>query len=112
MADEILPAITPDEWARGIVDRPPYAVTLGEGRMVMHGVGSSVIIPDDLRHPLAALCLDGQAFGFTRELVDRLRGAVMALRVDAQAFDVNNAEYAAAVEETIRLIEALLPTSP
>ena len=78
MPDETPPALSPDEWARGIVDRPPYAVTLGEGRMVLHGVGTSVIIPDELRHPLAALCLDGQGFGFTPEMAnDVLQAATL-----------------------------------
>ena len=66
MPDPISPALTPDEWQRRVVDRPPRAITAHDGVLTVHGVGTSVQIPDELRHPLAALCLHGQPYGFSQ----------------------------------------------
>lgn len=49
MTDRISPALTPEEWAKG-------------GRGWRHG---AVINAED-RHAVAAVCLYGQPFGFTR----------------------------------------------
>lgn len=70
------PVITPEEWERGIVDRPPYAITLRDGVLQVHGIANTVYVPDGLRPGLAALALHGQPFGFTRRGVSVLRAIV------------------------------------
>ena len=70
MSEEIKPALTPQDWERREVDRPPRAITDRNGVLKVHGIGTSVIIPDEFRHPLAALCLDGQSYGFTQDDVE------------------------------------------
>lgn len=73
MPEPTPPALSPAEWQRRIVDRPPYAITLRGGVLQVHGVGTTITIPQELRAPISALCLDGQGFGFSRVDVEVLR---------------------------------------
>lgn len=82
MAEKNPPALTPAEWRSGIVDRPPYAITLRDGVLQVHGVGTTITIPPELRKPLAAFCLDGIPGGFDWEDVDE--AAMAAQDADAK----------------------------
>ena len=85
MADEIPPALTPDEWATGNVDRREpgrgdMRARMTSGLELFVGWEESgddawqVFIPPAGLHALAALALHGQPFGFTRADVEMLRG--------------------------------------
>lgn len=87
MSDEaIRPALTPEEWAWGDVswhsaeDGWPtsYSATLKDGGVELDDECHR--IPTEGRHALAALCLVGQPFGFTRADVVRLRSSARMLR--------------------------------
>ena len=70
MPSEIPPALTPREWAAKIVERGSYGATLHHDQLQVHGVATSLIVPDELRHPLAAFCLHEQKSGFTWDDVE------------------------------------------
>ena len=84
MLEKHPPALTPEEWQRREVDRPPRAITDREGVLKVHGIGTSVIIPDELRHPLAALCLEGREFGFTADDLALVRSRIEPRMADAK----------------------------
>ena len=111
MSEKTEPALTPDEWASGIVQRGHYAVTLRDGVLTVHGVATSVIVPDELRHSLAALCLDGQPFGFTHEDVEAIRRE--ANQIGQPTYDIfipgDDERRRAALEGIAARIAALLP---
>lgn len=80
MIDTIKPALTPQQWA----DLNGSCYFVGSSEFVYEdgeledGISISaatvhVDLPKDDRHGIAALCLHGQPFGFTREDVRRLR---------------------------------------
>jgi hypothetical protein len=82
MSEPIKPALTPEEWARKRAERPqpkepgyvvvtPYVEDRHWGISVSSHY-SNASVNKDLRHALAALCLHGQAYGFTREDVAAL----------------------------------------
>lgn len=93
------PALTAEEWAKldlyedwghedcEICDRARHWRHLGSAE----------------RHELAALCLYGQPFGFTREDVTALAVAADELMID------NDVQTAICIEDIRQRIEALLP---
>ena len=108
MPDQHPPALTPAEWQRREVDRPPRAITDRNGVLKVHGIGTSVIIPDEFRHPLAALCLDGQPFGFVPEELARLRVLIKELEYEGDAW-AGDVTFLRSLADRIA---ALLPASP
>jgi hypothetical protein len=76
----IRPALTEDQWlARyaeytSTVPRMEVSAEGGPGKSVtvVHG-DETIEVPPELVHPLAALCLAEEPFGFTRTDADRLR---------------------------------------
>lgn len=78
MSDEIKNALTPEEWAQKLVKRDEVWAELStEGDVEVYRWPSAdwnprADAPPALRHALAALCLYGQPFGFTREDVEGL----------------------------------------
>lgn len=84
MSDEIGPALTPEEWATGVVagDEDEESASIADGAVICSGpspddefVWGSAMFTGPRRHALAALALHGQSFGFTWEDVDALRDA-------------------------------------
>lgn len=80
MSDEITPALTPDEWANSAAARGDETLTAHmhrdwPGGMIVTVGRHAVQIPDEAFHAVAALCLHGQKFGFTRADVALVRGA-------------------------------------
>ena len=99
MTDNIKPALTPEEWADFRVYGEP--VILVNADPPYH-----TIIPEK-RHHVAAVCLHGQPFGFTREDV----------RMLGEAFEMVNQRTMTDIDETwlrslAARIEALLPPPP
>jgi len=100
------PALTREEWAR-VLGRP-FPIREELWRICF---GSAA----DLRHAHAAIALEGQPFGFTREHVELLEG--VATLLGFQAMDLEAAgkpwDYErrkqAELHELQELIEALLP---
>ena len=101
------PALTPEEWRKR--DAHPYhAVLVDFGRC---GCGQARIVnlydpsvEPKQGHKLAALALDGQPFGFTREDLTTLREAV--------AYDPTVGWLSERLESLATRIEALLPPEP
>lgn len=92
------PALTAEEWEitqatlRG--ESPDYRP--GSWTTVNAFLAAVGFRRDGLDHALAALCLDGQPFGFTREMLDRVREA---------AWD----DESGVLHEVADRIQALLP---
>lgn len=64
-------------------------------------------------HALAALCLHGQSFGFTRQEADELRACTVALRQCSDFGETGlNLADAAALDRIAAKVRALLPPSP
>ena len=64
------------------------------------------------RISLAAICLKGQPFGFTREDVELIRGVAVDMSESARVNDRptgRSAQYAALADDLATRIEALLP---
>lgn len=83
MADEIRPALTPEEWRKRRAEsrdedypcvsfKVPPVEDYGRDVLKIKTPADLVLEPPD-RHALAALALHGQPFGFTWEDVDELR---------------------------------------
>lgn len=78
----IPPALAVDEWAalqmpaNGTVPADDHCSARIDGRNVrlMSDENERTTVPPSQRHGLAALCLYGQPFGFTRDDLDTLRG--------------------------------------
>lgn len=92
MSEEIKPALTPEEWANGYELPDPYShVRVLEDERI-GGLMVTVETPADIsfegaeRHAVAALCLNGQPFGFTWADVDLLRQAAGMAAEEAGAF--------------------------
>ena len=104
MSDEtVRPALTPEEWADEVVSRD-----VGTNfEMVEHVERGRAVHMDgwvsggDL-HALAALCLHGQPFGFTREDVRLLHFVMMQFTPETDGWDDDLTSLA-------DRIEALLP---
>lgn len=110
---DVKPALTAEEWA----DFESYGVELSEGSdgVLVQSVSSrgrldiepaegtiaTVDNEDGSRHALAALCLHGQPFGFTREDVELLRAVADAIQYDPTEDRV--------LRSLAKRIEALLP---
>lgn len=118
-ADEIRPALTPEEWAQS--ERAPlhrvhggdkrWYYVLDEGTLVIdEGIveDREASVPPQDRHALAALALHGQPEGFTWEDVDALRCIAEAARIVGLT-PVNGYDGATHVEDLARRIGALLP---
>ena len=67
----------------------------------------AVTLPAGRRHALAALCLHGQPFGFTREMCEAIRELVR--RLGAVDPDLGHVFMIGEALETADRIEALLP---
>ena len=70
MADEIRPALTPEEWA----NTKPIVLAIGKEPELM--------VLSEWAHKAAALCLAHKPFGFTWEDVDAIRVTADALEHD------------------------------
>ena len=104
----IKPALTPEEWPE-VPERRVWVRTIGHGGdeitpIVEGGVVNGYAVATHARHALAARCLHGQPFGFTREDVDALRTMVSAYR---KRF--GDAELIDRLASLAARIEALLP---
>ena len=106
------PALTREEWAK-VLGRPfPFREELWH---LCFGMAEDPEGRRDIRHAHAAVALEGQPFGFTREHVELLEG--VATLLGFQAMDLEAAgkpwEYErrkqAELHELQELIEALLP---
>lgn len=112
MADDIQPALTPEEWAtaRGEQDwqremgvDPPMHDAIASAAAALCNIP---VAPKRRRHALAALALDGQPFGFTREdLAVLSRGVPMGSGY--HEVDWNDTELAAA-DRALAKLAALL----
>lgn len=101
------PALTPDEWACGAMSR----AWLEDGRVKVNGEDDGIYEGVD-RHALAALALHGQPFGFTADLLKRLRHAPSLGQVSDDLFEISREDLRillGARTEAANLIEALLP---
>lgn len=74
MGAQMNPALTKEEWAAKEF-RPSYwgVVALGETELSVRCPDNREIFVGEDRAKLAAFCLDGQEFGFTREMIRCLR---------------------------------------
>lgn len=98
MADALKPALTPDEWrvvqfSRGVL--LPLSFADGYRDVDLEAIDANS------RHRIAALCLYGQPFGFTREDVEELRQMAEVFRAVTVSppprFDTGTATTAAQV---------------
>jgi hypothetical protein len=72
----IKPALTPEEWAKGEYrpkDRPTMCLRDGGVRWPDWNGESLAGVGGESAHAMAALCLYGQPFGFTRSDVEAIR---------------------------------------
>ena len=71
MPDKITPALTPEEWAilAKLSDEGNQQFRLRDDSVEIYRIP---LIREESRHAVAALCLHGQPFGFTREDVKLL----------------------------------------
>lgn len=107
---KIEPALTPEEWGGLRVEYDTHAYSIQGGRVWTHDDDRPTILPD--RHALAALCLYGQPYGFTREDVGLARAMATDLEESARVNDRptgSSAKYAVAMHDLADRIEALLP---
>ena len=105
------PALTPEQWeelrfsvpAIEIWDDPPPAGSgcVGIEDQQPNAHRGYVRIPPEARHPLAALALHGQAYGFTWDDVDRLREAQQ--EVGAEFAHIADPEHRALLEMDARM---------
>jgi hypothetical protein len=93
---EIRPAVTNEEWRVGYLMRNAVGAAWGDGNLC---IGEDTATPE-IAHAVAAVCLHGQPFGFTREDVRELR-----------AMSVNGFTYFG-LNSIADRIEALLPPEP
>lgn len=84
--DDYLPALTAEEWEKGVINRPcdahyNHGLNMdrgidGEGAPVVHIDANTIEDTSrhhgDTLHAIAAFCLYGQPFGFTHEDVKKL----------------------------------------
>ncbi len=103
---EIKPALTAEEWEMGYASKDLRIELRSGGRVGVtahaYPLGGGLGDPRDLP-ALAALCLHGQPFGFTREDVIVLRA--MQDRINFEALD----RGIPSVKDLADRIEALLP---
>ena len=87
MSEMVEPALTPEEWAAGEKRAPlenggrpgdEALVAFHRGTVLVceETEGATIVVPP-LRHALAALCLHGQPFGFTWEMVNAISALAM-----------------------------------
>lgn len=109
MSEQIKPALTAEEWAAGEAYRrtgeskysgDQWVSLLHDGQAAISTGYSDIRVTPKAFHVLAALCLHGQPFGFTREDVEMLR---------KEANRWSHGDAGAAVETLADRIEALLP---
>lgn len=72
MSDEIKPALTASEWTQHLSGNSGDVDDAVE--WASRKVAETIMSSGPNRHALAALCLYGQPFGFTREDIEMLRG--------------------------------------
>ena len=124
ISDDITPALSPEEWA---ARRPtPHEETPQDGAaaewiigpalnevngVVMEYVEEGCFRHMDLepRHAIAALCLYGQPFGFTREDLWAIAHSEAPYFSDKNGGDARHLEAGRAIERVMAKIEALLP---
>lgn len=115
----IRPALSPEEWEARVAERVtavghPYAITARDGHLELHGITGSRPIPDELRAPVAAFCLEGQPFGFWREdVLDEIEASRHCSELASLASDESKAAALRAqghrhIRRALR-IAALLP---
>lgn len=109
---EIAPALTPEEWAVGSVDRNSVeANRRDDGVWALSASHCMCPIDTEDNHALAALALDGQPFGFTWEGHDALRK--MLDHADrwlaSRMFDDRECNLLQAARAETEKIAALLP---
>lgn len=98
------PALTAQEWERGTFSPSHWGlVAHSENELSVRCPDNREIFKERDRHKLAALCLHGQPFGFTREDV-----AVLREFRQASVYEVSDDEKDACDDLADR-IEALLP---
>ncbi len=116
-SDEILPALSPTEWAtmltgQGWMDLPNAAGTAqlkDDGKVSLFPNGEAVWLSEpEQKATVAALCLHDQTFGFTREDVDRLISIAELLDTPS----VTSTEESWFIASLAARIAALLPPSP
>ena len=115
MTVTIRPALTPEEWAAKMVWLDGAAAGCS---IAVEPDGYVVVTNDDYyagwtgyltrRQAVAALCLHGQPYGFTREDVERIRRAVSRAVAEWNTNDILDDEDRALLSVAAR-IEALLP---
>ncbi len=113
---KIKPALTEQEWAKGVIVRahprfpegPPATIwDEGTGQVLFKEADHlAVHVFPHLRHPVAALCLKDQPFGFTRKDVQAVQ---LAARKARQRRGVEGSGYADYLDKLADRIEALLP---
>ena len=143
----IEPAMTPEEWAgvraemgisyeihlhqygkAGWDGDPPPDVDLSASQLQVssdserhsseHGIGYWQTIPDELMHQAAALCLHEKEYGFTREMVHKLRNLQASGMQQSDVFPYGPEGQTPCevafefLEEMADIIGALLPPEP
>ena len=105
MSDKIEPALTPEEWASGF--------TLRRVDWEFYASGKVGLAHPETRHAIAALCLYGQSFGFTREDVVEVMSAASLYRSHCLEhygeIPADRAPGLTRMESLADRIEALLP---
>lgn len=103
----VQPALSAEEWAEG---RTEEGITFLD---VAGEVGYSRFpgpwLMVERRHAMAATCLHGQPFGFTREDVERLRIFTSTLMSKQEAPGTGGSSIARGLDSLADRIEALLP---
>lgn len=78
MSEPLKPALKPEDWAsRGVMFGSRGAAVLRGSTLTVGWDSEGVSMEGRERHALAALALHGQPFGFTWEMVDALREALV-----------------------------------
>lgn len=116
---ESSPALSEVEWARGRVEKPqpgepgyvvvtPY-IEERDGAICVSAHYSNARVHPELRHPLAALCLHGQPFGFTWEDVDAMEAVYRRVIASPEPFGEQLAAAIERVHDLADRLAALLP---
>lgn len=106
--NEIKPALTAEEWAGVCTVGRPMEVWGKAGGGGLGVVVNGLLDPSD-RHALAAHCLNGQPFGFTREDVKWLHHAAAHAKPAPPEYRQLSDEIVAIYLDLADRIEALLP---
>ncbi|MGE0161357.1 MAG: hypothetical protein AB7T31_18325 [Gemmatimonadales bacterium] len=107
---DVKSALTPEEWAP-VLRNDLHRVELAREIMRCTLANERCPVPaeGEVTHALAALCLHGQPFGFTREDVRLLRQSARDERAGVTADNRPHPDVATAYDSLADRIEALLP---